>query len=247
LFGFPAGTVAARRMLGYLPEVSNFHEFLTATELLMIHAALAGVPSAERAPRCKEALETVGLGERMKARISEFSKGMKQRFGIAQAMVAKPRLLILDELTSGLDPIAQLELKEIMIKLRSAGTTIFFSSHHMAEVEAVCDRVGILHRGKLRVLGRLDELLVKPDTVKIHLRLSQEAQARLAEQFGCPITPVKDGEYSFTLARSEVDKVLEFTHQEGGHLISLAPYQIRLEEFYFKTVQDANREDGVAS
>ena len=243
IFGFPAGSTQARSMLGYLPEVSNYHEFLTARELLSIHAALAGLPRAQRAPRSQEVLQIVGLGDRAKTRLSEFSKGMKQRFGIAQAMIAKPRLLILDELTSGLDPLAQLELKEIMIDLRKQGTTIFFSSHHMAEVEAVCDRVGILHSGRLRAVGRLDELLLKPDTVQVCVELEPEARTLLASQFGLEVGE----DCSFHLARTEVDGLLEFVRQHQGHLVSLAPCQISLEEFYIDTVRKANREDGVAS
>lgn len=105
--GDPAGTTQARAQLGYLPEVSNYDLVLSAKELLSVHAAMAGVPSSKRNARCEEVLQAVGLQARMKTRISDFSKGMKQRFGIAQAMVGNPPLLILDELTSGLDPLGR--------------------------------------------------------------------------------------------------------------------------------------------
>lgn len=158
IFGHACGSAEACRALGFLPEVASYHEFMTARELLQIHAMLAGLDTKEAKTRCPEVLELVGLGERLDSRISSFSKGMKQRFGIAQALVGKPKLLILDELTSGLDPVVQRELQDLLKRLQEEGLTIFFSSHHLHEIEAVCDRVALLHRGELRKYGTLDEV-----------------------------------------------------------------------------------------
>lgn len=159
IFGHQCGSHDAKRCLGFLPEVANYHEFMTARELLGVHAALAGVPRGEVEQRCAECLDLVGLGERASSRISEFSKGMKQRVGVAQALVGQPRLLILDELTSGLDPMAQLELHKILSDLKQKGITIFFSSHHLSEVERLCDRVAMIHEGTLRKEGTIEEVL----------------------------------------------------------------------------------------
>ena len=139
VFGLAAGSLAARKKIGYLPEVANYHEFMSAAELLRVHARLAGVPRALQAERCQDALEVVGLSHRQHSRISEYSKGMKQRVGIAQALVSDPPLLILDELTSGLDPFAQRDLRDILLRLKERKITVFFSSHHMSEVEAICE------------------------------------------------------------------------------------------------------------
>lgn len=170
IFSHPCGTLEARKLLGFLPEVTLYHEFMGAAELLTVHAKLAKVPPSERAERCQNALQTVGLWERRKSRLSEFSKGMKQRFGIAQALVGNPKLLVLDELTSGLDPHAQASLLSLLENLRSQGLTIFFSSHHLEEIERVCDSAAIIHKGILRSCGTIDEILGDERLVKVTLR-----------------------------------------------------------------------------
>lgn len=167
VFGEPAGSLAARRKIGYLPEVANYHEFMSAAELLMVHARLAGVPRALQAERCRDALDVVGLTARKHSRISEYSKGMKQRVGVAQALVSDPPLLILDELTSGLDPFAQRDLRDIMTRLKERNITVFFSSHHMSEVEAICDRAAIIHRGTLQACGTIPELTENRERVEM--------------------------------------------------------------------------------
>ncbi|MCA9793567.1 MAG: ABC transporter ATP-binding protein [Candidatus Eremiobacteraeota bacterium] len=173
VFEHPCGSQQARRQIGYLPETSTYHEFMTANELLNIHAHLAGVPRAEQAARCQEVLELVGLQDRGRSRIKEFSKGMKQRFGVAQALVGRPGLLILDELTSGLDPMAQRELLSILERLKGEGITVFFSSHHMNEIEAVCDGAAIIHKGQIHRQGTLEELLTSK---MVRLRYRQEGE-----------------------------------------------------------------------
>ena len=167
VFGEPAGSLAARRKIGYLPEVANYHEFMSAAELLMMHARLAGVPRALQAERCRDALEVVGLSARKHSRLSEYSKGMKQRVGVAQALVSDPPLLILDELTSGLDPFAQRDLRDILTRLKERNITVFFSSHHMSEVEAICDRAAIIHRGALQACGTIPELTENRERVEM--------------------------------------------------------------------------------
>ncbi|MGE0494701.1 MAG: ABC transporter ATP-binding protein [Vulcanimicrobiota bacterium] len=176
----PCGSQEARRQIGYLPETSTYHEFMTANELLNIHAHLAGIPRPEQAARCQEVLELVGLHERGRSRLKEFSKGMKQRFGVAQALVGRPGLLILDELTSGLDPMAQRELLAILERLKAEGITVFFSSHHMNEIEAVCDGAAIIHKGKIHRQGSLDELLTS-QMVRLRYRDGDEVLERQLE------------------------------------------------------------------
>ena len=159
IFNHPGGSNQAKRLIGFLPEVTLYHEFMGALELLRIHADIAGVPKSERDDRCPAALAKVGLDDRAKSRLKEFSKGMKQRFGIAQALVGDPKLLVFDELTSGLDPRAQASLLELLVDLKSQGMTVFFSSHHLREIEKICDSVTILHNGVLQCAGPLDSVL----------------------------------------------------------------------------------------
>lgn len=182
VFGHLGGTKEAKRMIGFLPEVTLYHEFMGAEELLRIHASLAGVPKKERVEKCEAALVKVGLADRRKSRLKEFSKGMKQRFGIAQAIVGEPKLLVLDELTSGLDPKAQALLLELLQQLRSQGLTIFFSSHHLREIEKVCDSVAVVHKGVLRASGRLDDVLGSEETVSMSLVFKEGCQPPTGEE-----------------------------------------------------------------
>lgn len=174
VFSHPACTSQAKQMIGFLPEVTLYHEFMNPVELLKIHATLAGVESASIDQGCQKALEKVGLWERRSSRLKEFSKGMKQRFGIAQAIVGNPKLLILDELTSGLDPGAQSDLLSLLQELREQGMTIFFSSHHLREIERVCDSVAILHEGVLQRAGTLDEVLGEESLVFVRVRMATD-------------------------------------------------------------------------
>lgn len=179
VFGHRAGSAPAREQLGFLPEVMFYHEFMGCQELLGVHAYLAGLPKAQHKARIQEVLEAVGLWDRRSSRLSDFSKGMKQRFGIAQAILAKPKLLVLDELTSGLDPEAQANLLNLLLELKEQGLTIFFSSHHLTEIEKVCDSVAILHKGYLQAAGTLKELLGDGSYAAITIRA--EADVELPE------------------------------------------------------------------
>ena len=234
VMGHPAGSVEARRLLGFLPEVAVYHEFMGAEELLLLHAALAGVPSHERARRCQSALEMVGLAERRKSRIREFSKGMKQRFGIAQAVVADPPLLILDELTSGLDPIAQRELKDLILGLKARGITIFFSSHVMSEVETICDSIGIIHQGKLRAEGTLQDLLRLENQVSIQFRGPNELLEKLSDLKACR-TPT--GDLLVTVPNEETDRALSEVLGAGGSIATVLPAQRHLEDVLHQLVR----------
>lgn len=164
LFSHPGGSKQARRLVGFLPEVTLYHEFMGALELLRIHADLAGISKNDREERCEQALLQVGLADRRKSRLKEFSKGMKQRFGIAQALVGDPKLLVLDELTSGLDPRAQASLLELLLELKSQGITVFFSSHHLREIEKICDSIAIIHNGLMQRAGPLESVLQDTET-----------------------------------------------------------------------------------
>ncbi|NLF39858.1 ABC transporter ATP-binding protein [bacterium] len=159
LLGRPARDVAAREVVGYLPETAVYPEYLTAREAVSYYARLGGLRGARVRARTDAVLDLAGLGDDADRPLKFHSKGMRQRVGLAQAMVHEPQCLILDEPASGLDPLGRRQVREIIQRLRGEGMTIFFSSHELSEVEAICDTVAVLHRGRLRALGPLDELL----------------------------------------------------------------------------------------
>jgi ABC-2 type transport system ATP-binding protein len=159
VFGAPAGSVEARRRTGYLPEVSLYYPFMKAREVLELYGGLAGLDRATLKRGIPELLERVGLGGKGEVLLKNFSKGMQQRVGIAQAIIADPDLLIFDEMSSGLDPVGRYELREVLLELKRRGKTIFFSSHELYEVEALCDRVIMIDKGKKIADQAVPELL----------------------------------------------------------------------------------------
>ncbi|MDR0362572.1 MAG: ABC transporter ATP-binding protein, partial [Planctomycetota bacterium] len=159
IFGIPSTDMECHRKIGFMPENPYFYEYLTAAESLDFYGALCDLPVAGRAERIDGLLDFVGLKDAKNIRLKEFSKGMRQRLGIAQAIVHKPRLVILDEPMSGLDPVGRRQVREAILNLRTGGATIFFSSHILSDVEMICDRAALLDRGKLLAVGRINDLL----------------------------------------------------------------------------------------
>ncbi len=164
LFGVNVREPIARQRIGYLPELTYYYKFLTAEELLRFYAKIFKIPRDETERRIGSLLKLVDLESARKRSIKSYSKGMQQRIGLAQALINDPDLLILDEPTSGLDPLGRMKVREIIQRLKDEGKTVFFSSHELGEVETVCDRVGIIHRGELKVEGRVDSLVQKYQT-----------------------------------------------------------------------------------
>jgi ABC-2 type transport system ATP-binding protein len=161
LFGVDVREPIARQRIGYLPELTYYYKFLTAEELLRFYARVFGISRPETDKRINELLKLVELESVRKRPIKSYSKGMQQRVGLAQALINNPDLLILDEPTSGLDPIGRMKVREIIQRLKNEGKTVFFSSHELGEVETVCDRVAIVHQGKVKVEGRVNDLMQK--------------------------------------------------------------------------------------
>ncbi len=159
LFGVDVRKPIARQRIGYLPELTYYYKFLTAEELLRFYARVFGIPAGEADRRIEQLLRLVELEEARKRPIRQYSKGMQQRIGLAQALINDPELLLLDEPTSGLDPVGRMKVREIIQRLRSEGRTVFFSSHELGEVETVCDRVAILQAGEIKAEGRVADLV----------------------------------------------------------------------------------------
>lgn len=238
VFNHPCGSLEARKLIGFLPEVTLYYEFMGAEELLLIHAKLAKIPKAQRTERCEKALKMVGLWERRKSRLAEFSKGMKQRFGIAQALVGDPKLLVLDELTSGLDPHAQASLLGLLETLKAEGLTIFFSSHHLAEIEKIADSAAIIHKGRLRSCGTIEELLGDDYQVRVKLRSAS------------PLPPEIPGDWKSqgdthvtSLDRASAKVVLGAVEEGVATLVSYDNRRQTLEELFEQQTRDQKSED----
>jgi len=167
VFGHSPRHVATKARIGYLPEESYLYRYLDSRETLDFFGNLFELPRRERASRTEQLLEMVGLRQVQRRAVGEFSKGMQRRVGLAQALINDPDLVILDEPTSGLDPIGCREVKDLILALARRGKTVILSSHLLADVENVCDRVVIYYGGRIQAMGSLHELLAKPDTLRI--------------------------------------------------------------------------------
>ncbi|MCU0710799.1 MAG: ABC transporter ATP-binding protein [Pirellula sp.] len=182
VFGKEATDVAKNERIGYLPEESYLYKFLNAEETLDFYGRLFDMPASVRRERAAELIQRVGLQRHRRRQLREYSKGMTRRIGLAQALINEPEFLVLDEPTTGLDPIGTKEMKDLILKLRDEGKTILLCSHQLADVQDVCDRVAILHQGELKEAGRVDALLKVQDVTQIHAKgLSEEAKSKIRE------------------------------------------------------------------
>jgi ABC-2 type transport system ATP-binding protein len=182
VFGREATDVAKNERIGYLPEESYLYKFLNAEETLDFYGRLFDMPANVRKQRAAELIQRVGLQRHRRRQLREYSKGMTRRIGLAQALINEPEFLVLDEPTTGLDPIGTKEMKDLILKLRDEGKTILLCSHQLADVQDVCDRVAILHQGELKEAGRVDSLLKVQDVTQIHAKgLSEDAKAKIRE------------------------------------------------------------------
>jgi ABC-2 type transport system ATP-binding protein len=170
VFGQSASEVKKNERIGYLPEESYLYRFLNAEETLDFYGRLFKLDAAERRARASKLIELVGLDKDKKRILKEYSKGMRQRIGLAQALINNPELVILDEPTSGLDPLGTRWMKDLIIDLRNKGKTIIMCSHRLEDVQDICDRVAILSEGELQELGSVRSLL--EDVLRLELRAS---------------------------------------------------------------------------
>lgn len=189
IYGKPSHTVAARHSVGFLPEAPYFYRYLSGRELVRFYARICGVSRGNIAKQVDEVIELVGMTEAAHRRVGTYSKGMLQRIGLAQALVHDPRLVILDEPTAGVDPLGSAAIGEIIRELKRRGKTVLLCSHLLAQIEGLCDRVAILHRGKLVREGGVDDLVQEKDAQSLVVEgLSAEGRAAvekaIAEQGG---------------------------------------------------------------
>jgi len=229
LLGERFGHPGTRRRVGFLAEsVALYHR--RAERLVRFYGALNGMGGTHLANRAQEVLKIVGLQDHANRNAGKFSRGMLQRVGLAQAMVNDPELLILDEPTSALDPLARVMVRELLLNARNAGKTIFLSSHLLSEVELVCDRVAVLHRGRLVRLGRTADLLRAGDQTEIVVR------AIAARNFEGAVA--RDGVVSFCVPAHSQRAALEKVWNLGGEVVSVNPLRRSLEEIFLEVTAD---------
>ncbi len=217
VFGNDATDVGKNERIGYLPEESYLYKFLNAEETLDFYGRLFDMPASTRRDRVKELISMVGLDWAKRRQLKEYSKGMTRRIGLAQALINDPELILLDEPTTGLDPIGTREMKDLILDLRSKGKTVVMCSHLLADVQDVCDRIAILYQGELKELGRVDSLLQVQDVTQMQAKgLSDEAQAELREVIS----------------------------RHGGELLSMENPTTTLEELFLNIVRESEARPG---
>jgi len=205
----PAGHKGARKRTGFLPEETRLYEFLSGKETLLFVGRLYGIPRGERRRRADELLRRTGMWEAKDRRLSTYSKGMARRIGLAQALMARPELLVLDEPTSGLDPVLNREVRDLLREVAAKGTTVLLTSHILSDVAEVCDEIAILHRGRKILAGKVQDLLSDAG------RLAWETEAVDA------------------LRRARIEAWLR---DEGIRLYGVAPPRTTLEDLFLDTL-----------
>lgn len=239
VLGRPVNDMAARRRVGYLPELPSFHRWLRADEFLAFHGRLYGLRGGVLEKRIKEVLALVGLSGREKQKLGTFSKGMLQRIGLAQSLLNKPDLVILDELVSGLDPVGQRDMRELMRELKDEGTTIFLNSHQLADVEAICDRVAIINQGRILKVGTPAELFERKKILDVHV---DHVSEDLLRNLRAAALDVQQEEEKPCHLRVEVQHdeqaadIAEIVQACGTRLYYLAPHRHSLEQLFFDTI-----------
>ena len=217
VFGKEATDVSKNERIGYLPEESYLYKFLDAEETLDFYGRLFDMPPDERKRRAAALIKRVGLERDRKRQLREYSKGMTRRIGVAQALINDPELVILDEPTSGLDPIGTREMKDLIVELRDKGTTVIMSSHLLADVEDVCDRIAVLHQGELKELGRVDDLLRVTDVTQIRAK---------------------------GLSAAATEEIREVLRRHGGQDVEIGNPRTTLEDLFLDVVRDTEARPG---
>jgi ABC-2 type transport system ATP-binding protein len=239
LLGEPAGTARVRKRVGYLPEDHRFPDYHTGYSLLDFYGGLLGLWRAERRRRIPEMLEMVGLKGRMHYKIRTYSKGMKQRVGIAQALFHNPEVIFLDEPTDGVDPLGRREIRSIMQRLKGHGTTIFLNSHLLGEVELICDRVAILQQGEVVREGDIGTLTKQRGYFLVGLAPGQDFPREDVQKQGYHVTPHADlWEVALTDGQT-IDPVVDLLRARGLQLRHLVEKRQTLEELFLETVAAA--------
>lgn len=234
VLGAPAGEVDAHARIGYLPESPYFYDYLTAEEFLTFYGKLAKLSAGAIRSRVPELLKRVGLEEARHRQLRKFSKGMLQRIGLAQAMVHDPELIILDEPMSGLDPMGRKEVRDLILSLRDQGKTVFFSTHILSDVEMICDRVGILARGRMLAQGRVEDLVGEQGSRSIEVVCDGVVGDEVPIVKQCALRILQRGSRCLIMLPGQdvLEEVLSAVRNARGRLVSVVPHKGSLEEVF---------------
>jgi ABC-2 type transport system ATP-binding protein len=237
ILGKSADTVSMHQAIGYLPENPYFYDYLTPTELLTYMGKLFGLRQPALSRKVDTLLENVGLSDARVLQLRKFSKGMLQRIGIAQAILNDPEIVFLDEPMSGLDPLGRMEARQIITSLKARGVTVFFSSHILPDVEAICDRVAILNRGKLQEVGALEEILkVRIEGHEVILGGWTAETVESVQKLCDEVRSMGDRLHLRVGNRKQMEALLSFVFDHKLELISANPIRPSLEEHFQSTV-----------
>ncbi len=245
VLGRPIGDKPTLARLGYLPEHHRFPEYLTGRQVVEFYGALAGVPARERRLKAGELIEFVGMKDWADRKVGQYSKGMRQRIGLAQAMVNNPDLIILDEPTDGVDPVGRREIREMVLSLRGQGRAVFINSHLLSELELVCDRVAILVKGKVAAQGTIAELTDHRRRYEIEVEggeaeslLAIAGEAGLAGRIeqGVLIVP--------TAEPAAIQPLLDKLRARGRVIAAVRPVRPSLEDLFMEAVSSGGGTPG---
>jgi ABC-2 type transport system ATP-binding protein len=232
MLGKPVSDVTMHAQIGYLPEQPYFYDYLTAAEVLDYFARFHGYSAAERSERVQKMLKKVGLETAGKIQLRKYSKGMLQRVGLAQAILHEPKLVILDEPMSGLDPVGRREVRDIILELKDAGKTILFSTHILPDAEVLCDRVGVIAGGKLRGVGAPDSI-VGVETVGMEILFELPEVNAAADNLRAKATKSGSG-YRLSVRESDLYAALEELRGAAAKILSVTQIKPTLEDFFME-------------
>lgn len=225
-----------RTYIGYLPEQPYFYDYLTAAEFLRFYSGLFGMKGGFQESRVHELLGIVGLENARNMPLRRFSKGMLQRIGIAQALLNDPKLVVLDEPMSGLDPIGRREMRELILRLKREGKTVFFSSHIISDVEMICDRIAILHKGKILAQGKIVDLLKSSAESELEIVGLDDQGAKIMGGMGSVLLEGTGRLILRVTSQENTERAMEIAKKCGGRLVSLVPKTRCLEDLFIEKV-----------
>ena len=241
ILGKPVGDMAVRRRIGFLAENPYYYDYLTAEEVLTYFARLHGLAGATVKDRVRQVLDEVGLGAERRLRLRQFSKGMLQRVGLAQAILNEPEVIFLDEPMSGLDPLGRRAVRELILRLRAKGCTVFFSSHILSDAETLCSRVAIMAQGRLAASGRVSEMgaFAPKGWELVVAGMSESMQAQVAPRVQA-IRALSAGRYTIQLGVDQhPERLMSEIAAGGARVESLNPVRDTLEDYFVQQVRAA--------
>jgi len=241
LLGRPVGHKATLAKVGYLPEHHRFPRYLTGRQALGFYAALAKVPGPHRKARADALLATVGMTDWANKKVSSYSKGMMQRIGIAQTLMNEPDLVVLDEPTDGVDPVGRRDIRDVLVKLKQQGKTVFLNSHLLRELEMVCDRVAIMVQGQVSIQGTMHELTV--DSQRYEITIEGDAPEWVARETALRVEPQANNLTKLVLRTAEssaVQPIIDRLRQQSAQrtIVSIRPVRETLEDLFMRAVTD---------